>query len=63
MNLKKSELYKDASFAYFKELLSEKEQIQIGYSALTNILNVAGISSKNSHRRSGKKFTRRKLKK
>jgi transposase len=60
INLKKSEAYGETNFMYFRELLLERENIEIGYTTLSKILKDAGIVSKKKHRSSGKKFTRRK---
>ena len=57
--LKNSELYKNANFTHFKELLAERENIQIGYTTLSRILKGAGIESKKKHRTEGRRFRRR----
>ena len=58
--LKRSYLYEDTNFTYFQELLLERENIQISYTALSGVLKQAGIVSKKAHRNEGKRFTRRK---
>jgi transposase len=60
VELKRSKLYEDANFTYFREILLENENIQIGYTTLSGILKDAGIVSKKTHRSTGKKFKRRK---
>ena len=61
--LKKSELYKNANFTHFKELLAEREEIQISYTTLSRFLKEAGIVSKKKHRTEGKCFRRRNRRK
>jgi hypothetical protein len=56
--LKKSALYENTNFTHFRELLEERENIVISYTALTNILKDAGVVSKRNHRGAGRKFTR-----
>ena len=58
--LKRSEVYDETNFTYFRELLLERENIKVGYTTLASILKSAGIVSKKSHRSCGKKFSRRK---
>ena len=58
--LKKSNAYSETNFAHFKELLAEREGIQISYTALCGILKHAGIPSKRKHRAEGRRFRRRK---
>ena len=60
IKLKVSENYIDTNFTYFRELLLERENIEIGYTTLCTILKGAGIISKKHHRTGGKKFRRRK---
>ena len=43
--------YEISNFNHFKDLLKEKENINISYSALYNILKNAGIKSPKNHRR------------
>ena len=62
MSLKRSELYMNANFTHFRELLEEYENIKISYSSLSRILKSEGIISKRSHRTEGKRFRRRKRK-
>jgi len=57
--LKKSFAYSETNFAHYRELLAERESIQISYSALCGILKNAGIQSKRKHRTGGKHFKRR----
>jgi hypothetical protein len=57
--LKKTDPYDQTNFAYFRELLEERETITIGYTALRGILKEAGIVSPKTHRGSGRKFRRR----
>lgn len=61
IKLKLSEKYKDTNFSHFRDLLSERENINISYSALYNILKNNGINSKKSHR--SKKIHRRRKRK
>ena len=61
VKLKKNELYKDANFKHFQELLEEHEDIKISYTPLYNILTKAGIKSPKKHRKP-KKHHRRKRK-
>lgn len=58
-SLKQSELYRDANFAHFQELLEEHEGIVISYTPLYNILTRAGIQSPKK-RRKKRKHNRRK---
>jgi transposase len=58
-SLKQSELYRDAIFLHFQELLEEHEGIVISYTPLYNILTRAGIQSPKKRRRK-KKHNRRK---
>ena len=51
LTLKKSEIYKDANFLHFGELLSEYEDISISYSALYDLLRKAGLQSPKKRRR------------
>ena len=51
VNLKESELYKDANFKHFQDLLEEHEHISISYAALHEILKKAGIQSPKKRRR------------
>ena len=48
--LKSSQDYIDTNFAHFRDLLEERENIKISYSALYSILHSNGINSKKSHR-------------
>jgi transposase len=57
--LKKSSAYRDANFAYFRELLEEREDIQVSYATVCRILKGAGIPSNRKHRGGGKRFKRR----
>ena len=61
IELKLSYNYCDANFSHFKELLEEKEQIHISYTALYNLLTEAGINSKKKHK-ARKTHRRRKRK-
>ena len=47
INLKNTEDYKDTNFSHFRDLLKERENINISYSALYNIFKNNGINSKN----------------
>lgn len=49
--LKQSECYQNANFLHFKELLEERENITISYSALHTLLTGAGIQSPKKRRR------------
>jgi transposase len=51
--------YAQASFAYFQELLEERESIKISYKALSGILKEAGIKPNRKHRTDGKTHNRR----
>lgn len=61
IELKLSDDYIDTNFSHFKDLLSERENINISYSALYNILKSHNINSKKSHR--DKKIHRRRKRK
>jgi transposase len=60
ISLKKSEVYNNANFTHFRELLLEHENIKVSYTSLSRILKSAGIISKRSHRTEGRRFRRRK---
>jgi len=62
ITLKKSDSYNETNFSHFRELLAEREDIQISYNALCGILKKAGIESKRKHRSEGRRFRRRKRK-
>jgi len=51
VSLKKSDIYLNANFLHFQELLQEHEKISISYSALHNLLSSAGFISPKKHRR------------
>jgi transposase len=51
--LKKSELYRDANFTHFRELLAEREHIQVSYATLSLMLKGAGITSPKTRRSAG----------
>jgi transposase len=59
IDLKKSSAYGDANFTYFRELLEEREDIQVSYATVCRILKAAGIQSNRKHRGGGKRFKRR----
>ena len=59
ISLKKSDDYSGTNFTHFRELLCEREAIQVSYTALCGILKSAGIRSKKKHRTAGKRFRRR----
>nr|WP_206708655.1 hypothetical protein [Koleobacter methoxysyntrophicus] len=61
MPLKQSDIYKDANFMHFVELLAEHEDISISYSCLHTILTNADIKSPKKRRRF-KSHRRRKRK-
>ena len=61
LELRSSYEYEISNFKHFQELLKEKENIDISYSALYNILKNAGIKSPKKHRKS-KLHHRRKRK-
>lgn len=61
IELRNSYEYEISNFKHFQELLSERENIEISYSALYNILKSAGIKSPKKHRKS-KLHHRRKRK-
>ena len=50
IGLKKLDCYKDTNFTHFRELLAEREDITISYTALYNILISAGIKTKRGHK-------------
>lgn len=58
INLKLSDKYINTNFSHFKDLLEEKENIYISYSALYNILTKENIISKKKHK--SKKVHRRR---
>jgi len=59
--LKSLEKYRDANFRHFQELLAKREQIQLSYASLYQVLTAAGIKSPKKRRRF-KKHHRRKRK-
>jgi len=59
VTLKKSAVYSETSFARFRELLEEREGIQISYTALSGILKSAGIAPKIRHGEETGYFKRR----
>ena len=61
LELRSSYEYEISNFKHFQELLKERENIDISYSALYNILHNAGIKSPKKHRKS-KLHHRRKRK-
>ena len=61
VNLKKSEMYNDTNFTHFRELLEERENIIISYSALYKILTQNNIFSKKKHK--DRKIHRRRKRK
>lgn len=61
INLKLSNDYVDTNFSHFKDLLEERENIKISYSALYSILHSSGINSKKAHK-ARKTHRRRKRK-
>ena len=61
LELRNSYQYEMSNFKHFQELLKERENIDISYSALYNILRNAGIKSPKKHRKS-KLHHRRKRK-
>ena len=61
IKLKLSKDYIDTNFSHFRELLEERENIKISYSALYSILHSNNIISKKSHR--PKKTHRRRKRK
>ena len=61
LELRNSYQYEMSNFKHFQELLKERENIDISYSALYNILRKAGIKSPKKHRKS-KLHHRRKRK-
>ena len=61
LELRSSYEYEISNFRHFQELLKERENIDISYSALYNILRNAGIKSPKRHRKS-KLHHRRKRK-
>jgi transposase len=63
VELKKSELYVDANFTHFMELLEEKENIKISYTPLHRLLTSKGIKSPKKRRRKKEKHpTRERMK-
>jgi hypothetical protein len=61
LDLRISDQYKDSNFTHFRELLSEKEGINISYNALYSLLTSNGIKSPKKRRKS-KNHNRRKRK-
>lgn len=61
ISLKSSYDYCDTNFSHFKELLEERENIIISYSALYNLLTDANIQSKRKHK--DRKIHRRRKRK
>ena len=61
LELRSSYKYELSNFKHFQEILKERENIDISYSALYNILHNAGIKSPKKHRKS-KLHHRRKRK-
>lgn len=61
LDLRSSYEYELSNFKHFQEILKEREDIDISYSALYNILHNAGIKSPKKHRKS-KLHHRRKRK-
>ena len=61
LELRNSYQYELSNFKHFQEILKERENIDISYSALYNILHNAGIKSPKKHRKS-KLHHRRKRK-
>lgn len=61
LELRSSYEYEVSNFKHFQELLKERENIEISYSALYNILRSAGIKSPKKHRKT-KLHHRRKRK-
>jgi len=61
LELRSSYEYEISNFKHFQELLKERENIDISYSALYNIIRKAGIKSPKKHRKS-KLHHRRKRK-
>ncbi|MDD4187359.1 MAG: ISNCY family transposase [Bacilli bacterium] len=61
IKLKLSEDYNNTNFSHFKDLLEERENIKISYSALYNMLTKENITSKKKHR--SKKTHRRRQRK
>ena len=61
LELRSSYQYELSNFKHFQEILNERENIDISYSALYNILHNAGIKSPKKHRKS-KLHHRRKRK-
>jgi len=59
VSLKRSELYVDANFTHFMELLEEKEKIKISYTPLYKLLIDNGIKSPKKRRRKKEKHPRR----
>jgi transposase len=57
LSLKKSDTYRKANFAHFKELLEECENIKISYSCLCAVLKGGGIISPKTHRSSGERHS------
>ncbi len=61
VDLKKSEKYENTNFSHFKDLLKERENIKISYTALYNLLKLNNIKSKKAH--GDKKIHRRRQRK
>lgn len=50
IHLKLTKDYIDTNFSHFRDLLEERENINISYSALYSILHSNGINSKKAHK-------------
>ena len=61
VSLKNSDVYKEANFLHFQEILEEHEGIKVSYTPLYKILTSAGINSPKKRRKS-KNHHRRKRK-
>ena len=61
LNLRSSYEYEISNFKHFQELLKERENIDISYSALYNILRNAGIKSPKRHRKTKLHHRRKRI--
>lgn len=61
ISLKNSDIYKEANFLHFKELLETREGICISYSALYTLLTKAGIKSPKKRRKSKQHHRRKRV--
>ena len=51
VNLKQTDIYEEANFTHFTEMIQEDENINVSYSSVTRILKAKGIKSPRKHRK------------